>query len=294
VKIHNYRRQRTLRRAVELAGIGFLTGAQIRVRFQPAPPSSGVVFVRTDLCPAVCLPAEINHVSGTARRTTLGEPPATVGLVEHALAALAGLRIDNCRVELDGPELPGLDGSALGFVEALHEAGAQMQFAWRPILTVDQPVVVAGRDATLTLHPSKEEGLRISYFLDYGPFSPLGRQTHSEYITPETFSAELANCRTFLLEAEAVELRRQGVGRRTTTQDLLIFGPKGPIDNRLRFANEPARHKVLDLVGDLSLLGADLQGHVVAYRSGHPLNVELVRVLSRCQVRPNGGVRQAA
>jgi UDP-3-O-acyl-N-acetylglucosamine deacetylase len=125
----------------------------------------------------------------------------------------------------------------------------------------------------------------VSYFLDYGLRSPIGRQVHTQVVTPGSFAQELAGCRTFILESEATELRRQGLGTRTTASDLLVFGPRGPVNNRLRFANEPARHKVLDLVGDLSLLGADLRGHVVAYRSGHPLNVELVRVLHQRQAR---------
>src|SRR5437879_10254375 len=116
VRIHNLRPQRTLRRPVEVAGVGFLTGAGVRIRFVPAPPSTGVVFVRTDLSPHVSIAAHVSQVTGTARRTTLGRPPAEVSLVEHVLAALAGLRIDNCRVELDAPEPPGLDGSARGFV----------------------------------------------------------------------------------------------------------------------------------------------------------------------------------
>src|SRR5262249_43057165 len=108
----------------------------------------------------------------------------------------------------------------------------------------------------------------------------IGRQSHTQQVTPELFANDLANCRTFLLESEAVELRRQGLGARTTTADLLVFGRSGPIHNQVRHANEPARHKVLDLVGDLSLFGQDLRGHVVAYRSGHPLNIELVRALT--------------
>jgi UDP-3-O-acyl-N-acetylglucosamine deacetylase len=132
----------------------------------------------------------------------------------------------------------------------------------------------------LTLHPGVDE-LKITYLLDYGLASPLGRQIHTEVITPARFAAGLAGCRTFILEAEAEEFRRRGWGARTTTADLLVFGSRGPIHNHVRYADEPARHKVLDLVGDLSLFGHDLCGHVVAYRSGHPLNVELARDLSR-------------
>ncbi|HLN32994.1 MAG TPA: UDP-3-O-acyl-N-acetylglucosamine deacetylase [Gemmataceae bacterium] len=277
---YSYRYQRTIARPVELIGVGFLTGASVRLCFRPAPPSTGVVFVRTDLRPSVQIPARVEQVTGTQRRTTLGHPPAQVALVEHVLAALAGLRIDNCYVELNAPEPPGLDGSAQRFVEALWRAGVVLQPARRTILCVDASVVVSQGGATLALYPPFRDELKISYALDYGMTAPIDRQLYTQVVTPQSFTNELAGCRTFLLESEAVEFRRQGLGARTTAADLLIFGRSGPINNSLRCANEPARHKILDMVGDLSLLGADLRGHLVAYRSGHPLNVELVRVLT--------------
>jgi UDP-3-O-acyl-N-acetylglucosamine deacetylase len=219
-----------------------------------------------------------------------------VSLVEHVLASLAGLHIDNCRVELDAPEPPGLDGSALRFVQALIRAGVELQSAWRPVWGVDRPVTVSHRDATLTLHPAEDydPGLRISYILEYDAFTYPGRQSHTERLTPGSFIENLAACRTFVLEEEVEMLRRQGIGLRTTPADLLVFGPRGPIDNTLRHANEPARHKVLDIVGDLALLGVDLCGHVVAYRSGHPLNIDLARTLCRSAAETVGRERQVA
>jgi UDP-3-O-acyl N-acetylglucosamine deacetylase len=288
VRRHAYRYQRTILRPAEVWGVGFLTGATVRLRFRPAPPDTGVVFVRTDLRPPAQVPAHIGLVTGTRRRTTLGHPPAQVGLVEHVLAALAGLRIDNCLVELNAPEPPGLDGSSRQFVASLLEAGIQLQGSRRAVYGVDRPVVLAAGSATLALHPAESE-LYLTYFLDYGPCTPLARQIHTQEVTPGSFAQELAACRTFILESEAAELRRQGLGARTTVADLLVFGPHGPIGNQLRWANEPARHKVLDLVGDLSLFGADLCGHVVAYRSGHPLNVELVRTLHQQRQGTEGG-----
>jgi UDP-3-O-acyl N-acetylglucosamine deacetylase len=279
VRIYGERSQRTIARPAEVSGTGFLTGAAIRLRFVPAPPSCGVVFVRTDLRPRAEIPARVTRVTGTRRRTTLGHEPAQVGLVEHVLAALAGLRIDNCFVELNAPEPPGLDGSAQAFVDALLDAGVVRQGERRPVWCVGEPVVLQSSGATLAIHPCEHGSLTLSYFLDYGPGAPIARQVHTQSLTPAGFACDLAPCRTFILESEAAELRCQGIGSQTTAADLLVFGPHGPIDNTLRFANEPARHKVLDLVGDLSLLGADLCGHVVAYRSGHPLNVELVREL---------------
>jgi len=286
VRRHTDRQQRTLGRPAEVRGVGFLTGADVRLRFLPAPPSSGVVFVRTDLRPRATVAAHIDQVTGTRRRTTLGHPPAQVGLVEHVLAALAGLRVDNCVVELNAPEPPGLDGSAGAFVDALLAAKAVLQPAWRPVLGVTELVTVTADGASLALGPGRSDQFVVSYFLDYGSCSPLGRHTCTRRITPQTFAHELARCRTFLLEQEAAELRRQGVGLRVTTSDLLVIGPHGPIDNQYRYADETARHKVLDVVGDLALLGADLCGHVVAYRSGHPLNIALLRALTEVAVQP--------
>jgi UDP-3-O-acyl N-acetylglucosamine deacetylase len=289
----SYRYQRTIGGPIEVEGVGFLTGASVRLRFRPAPPETGVRFVRTDLPARPQVPAHIDNVTGTQRRTVLGRGPSQIGLVEHIMAALAGLRVDNCLVELDAPEPPGLDGSARGFVELLHGASAVVQPARRAVWTTDTPLIVRNKGATLALHPAEDEHLRISYALDYGALSPIVAQSHTQVITPTSFTTELAGCRTFILESEAELLRRQGLGARTTTADLLVFGEHGPINNRLRFANEPARHKVLDLVGDLALLGHDLRGHLVAYRSGHALNVELVRVLAR-QLQGNCCMRRAA
>lgn len=277
----SYRHQRTLARSVETCGVGFLAGADVRLSFHPAPPSTGVVFRRTDLHPRVEIPAQIAQVTGTHRRTTLGHAPGEVTLVEHVLAALAGLRIDNCYVDVDGNEPPGLDGSSRTFVDALLSAGAVIQQAHRGIWAVSRTVLVSAGGATLALHPGHDASLKISYFLDYGPRAPFAPQTHTTVLKPESFINELASSRTFLLEAEAQEMRRQGIGLRTTAADLLVLGPNGPIENQFRSANELARHKILDIVGDLSLLGHDLCGHVVAYRSGHPLNIELVRLLTR-------------
>jgi UDP-3-O-acyl N-acetylglucosamine deacetylase len=286
------RAQRTIAAPAEVAGIGYLTGARVRLRFLPAPPSSGVVFVRADLRSRPQIPAHVSCVTGTQRRTTLGHAPAQVSLVEHVLGALAGLRIDNCVVELDAPEPPGLDGSCQAFVDALYDAELVLQSASRVSWSVDESLLVTAGGATLALHPAEGPGLRMTYFLDYGLTSPIARQSHTIELTPSTFAEQIACCRTFLLEEEAIEMRRQGFGKHTTPRDLVVFGPHGPIDNQLRFANEPARHKVLDMIGDLSLLGADLCGHVIAYRSGHPLNVEMVRALY--QRLPGCGVTRAA
>jgi len=281
------RRQRTLARQVEISGIGFVTGTPVTLRLKPAPAESGLVFRRTDIRAMEPIPARAEHVTGTARRTTLGRGPNQITLAEHILAALAGLRVDNCLLEIDGPEPPGLDGSSLAFVNAIMEAGIVLQSAWKSIWTVPEPVVLKNDGATLGFYPSASETLRISYLLDYGNGSPIPPQVYTENLTPEVFHRELAGCRTFVLEEEALALQSQGIGRHLTASELLVFGKCGPIHNRLRKPNEPARHKMLDLIGDLALTGLGLAGHLVAYRSGHPLNIEMARTIGRI-ARMNG------
>ena len=283
MRVIGYRYQRTLAGPATVAGVGFVTGRRVVARFHPAPPESGLAFRRTDLPHDVYVPARADRVTGTQRRTTLGPPEAGITLAEHVLAALAGLRIDNCLIELDGPEPPGLDGSSAGFVNALLTAGVVNQPARRPICTVDETVLVRGPGASLALHPNDDPAdpeLRASYRLDYGFGAAIPPQTHTASVAPATFAHDIAACRTFLTEPEAHALRSQGIGRHLRPADLLVFGARGPIENRTRFADEPARHKVLDLIGDLALCGFDLAGHVVAYRSGHALNVQLARALS--------------
>jgi UDP-3-O-acyl N-acetylglucosamine deacetylase len=289
VRIIGYRHQRTLAGAVGVSGVGFITGTPVTARFLPAPPDSGIAFRRVDLPGSPEVVARADSVTSTNRRTTLGPPETGVTLVEHALAALAALRIDNCVVELDGPEPPGLDGSAEEFVDALLSTCPQNQPARRAIYALaegEKPVIVRAPGATLALHPLTDTNteLHASYLLDYGHGSPIAPQIHTTTIDPASFIFDLACCRTFLTEAEAAGLRAQGIGRHLHPADLLVFGARGPIDNRVRFADEPARHKILDLIGDLALCGFDLAGHLVAYRSGHALNVELARTLAALAV----------
>lgn len=281
-----FRPQRTLARSVTVSGVGLLSGDRVRVRFRPAPPDFGLVFVRTDFRQPVRIAAKYAHVTGTHRRTTLGLPPHQITLVEHVLAALAGLRIDNCQVEVNGDEPPGLDGSAGRFANALLGAGIIAQQAQHVLWTVSEPITVQQGEANLTISPAENHELQISYVLDYGPGCSIVRQKHVQTITPESFARELANCRTFVLEHEADTLQSQGIGLHITPADLLVFGEHGPIDNELRYANEPARHKVLDIIGDLALLGRDLRGKITAHRSGHPLNIELVRKLGKMLPQP--------
>jgi UDP-3-O-[3-hydroxymyristoyl] N-acetylglucosamine deacetylase/3-hydroxyacyl-[acyl-carrier-protein] dehydratase len=273
------RPQQTIAREAEVRGVSFLAGLDVRLRFRPSKPGEGVVFVRTDLPGAPAVPALVEYVVPRQRRTALQRGEAVVEMVEHVMAALAGMRVDNCVVELDGPETPGCDGSSQTFADALEAAGVVEQSASRDVLVIDRPVAVRDGNATLTAYPGTPGRLILTYGLDYGDHTPIGRQSIFVDVTPGSFREEVAAARTFLLASEVEGLRKAGIGLRTTERDLLIFGPEGPINNTLRFPDECARHKLLDMLGDLALAGVDLAGHVVAHRSGHSLNAEMARKL---------------
>ncbi|MEX0717994.1 MAG: UDP-3-O-acyl-N-acetylglucosamine deacetylase [Planctomycetaceae bacterium] len=277
-----HRPQRTIRRDALCAGIGFFNNRDVTVRFHPAPADHGVVFLRTDLPGAAPIPAHIEYAVERHRRTALERDGVAVEMVEHVLAALAGLRIDNCLVELDAIEPPGLDGSAMPYVAALLDAGIVAQDRPRAALVIDKPLEVdsACDGGRILAEPPAEDEFIIEYSLDYGPGSPVPASRYESEITPDTFAAEIASARTFILEAEVAALRAAGYGARTTARDLLVFSPDGTlVDNELRMPDECARHKLLDCIGDFALLGCDLRGRIRAERSGHRLNRELVRRL---------------
>lgn len=200
-------------------------------------------------------------------------------MVEHVLAVLFGLGVDNCEIGVDAREMPGCDGSAQVFAEAILSAGLAEQDRGTVPCVVGRPVRVESQDTWIEAAPSPEGRLELHYVLDYEQAPVIGRQEFGLVVSPESFRAHLASARTFALEAEAEHLRSRGLGLRTTYRDLLVFDESGPIDNRLRFPDECVRHKLLDLVGDLALAGRPLLGRIRACRSGHRLNAELVRAL---------------
>lgn len=273
------RTQHTLARPVSVRGVGYWSGQEVRVEFRPAPVGAGRFFVRDDLPGSPRIPAESASRTDAQRRTVLATDEADVEMVEHVLAALAGLEVDNCEIGVTSAEMPGLDGSAAAFVEAIAQAGLTSQAALvRPIM-VERPLRCGDADKWIEVRPPMGDRLSIEYRLDYGADSPIGSQWLVTDVDPMAFIAELAPARTFLLKQEADALIERGLGAHVSPDELLIFGPDGPIGNQLRFDDECVRHKVLDVVGDLALAGRPIVGHVVAYRSGHQLNGQLVAEL---------------
>lgn len=284
------RRQQTLARPAVVVGFGYWSGHDVSVEFRPAASGTGIVFIRRDLTPHRRIPALVAQRIEIPRRTTLAADGATVEMVEHILAALAGLQIDNCEVWVDSQEMPGCDGSAEAFVTALAAAGTREQDAPRQQLIVDRVTRVGSDDVWVEARPATTSGLTIQYKLHYPHAPAIGRQTIERPVTPEVFRRDLAPARTFILATEAEQLLKQGLCHRSTCTDLLVFDEAGPIHNALRFPDECVRHKALDLVGDLALAGCDLVGHVTAHCSGHRLNAELVAAL----LAPSAALRRSA
>jgi UDP-3-O-[3-hydroxymyristoyl] N-acetylglucosamine deacetylase len=275
------RPQATLARAVQRQGVGLHSGAIATVNLHPAPPGRGRYFVRTDLPERPVIPARLEAVDQTLLSTELRQQGAAVRTVEHLLAALVGLGIDNVRLEINGPEVPLLDGSALGWVEAIQSAGVIPQGERPSPLTVTQPLSVQDGDAWVAAFPDRVT--RLTYGIDF-EVAAIGRQWLSWIPTEdpwaeEGFATAIAPARTFGLAHQIEYLQGQGLIQGGSLENALVCGHAGWLNPPLRFDNEPVRHKLLDLIGDLSLLGGVPQAHIVAYKASHRLHVELARAI---------------
>ncbi|MEW4487512.1 UDP-3-O-acyl-N-acetylglucosamine deacetylase [Thalassoglobus sp. JC818] len=275
------RRQRTIARTAKVSGYGLFGGIDVSLEFCPADPDVGIVFERTDLTSAATIPALIEFVVPQSRCTMIQSPGGSVQVIEHVMAALAGLQIDNCLVRIDAPEPPACDGSSQAFVEALLSADIVEQDVSRACVELTETLVVVEDDFVgIGAQPPRQREYEIGFLLDYGD-GPISQQSDSFVLTPEVFIQEIASCRTFVLESEVRELQKQGIGKRSTPQNVLVFGEDGIVENSLRFENECARHKILDCIGDFALLGCDLAGRFVATRSGHRLNHAMIRAIRK-------------
>lgn len=282
-------RRRTLGAEAVAEGVGLFTGAPCRVVMRPARAARGVWMAsggaRIEGTVAALSGAPVHPalaaMGGGGRSTNLAAGGARALTVEHLLSALAGLGITDAEVELSAEEVPILDGSALEFVRAIGETvelGVQGAGEIEPV-TLREPVVAQRGEASITASPRQAPGWSVRYELDYGPGAPLGAQSAAWDGSPEAYARDIAPARTFCTDQEAVAMRAAGLFGHLSAREMLVLGPHGPVDNALRFDNEPARHKLLDVVGDLALVGRPIQADVVARRSGHALNHELARLL---------------
>lgn len=274
------RNQHTIASTCEVGGRGYWGGRQVTVRMHPAPVDTGIVFCRTDLADHPTAVANTSTVSAISFRSNLKIADAKVCMIEHLMAALSGLEIDNCLVEIDGEELPGLDGSSLAYVEALQPAGLIIQAAAKPRVVIDQVIRVRRDDTWIEARPNGRPTATYEYRLDYGTRSPIPTANYSIDLTPHRFVQQIASARTFVTADQAASLQASGLATHVTTSDLIVFDESGPVDTRLRFPDECARHKTLDMIGDLALAGVDLIGHIVSNKGGHVLNGLLARQIA--------------
>lgn len=271
------RRQWTLARPVSFAGISLHAGQLVRLTLLPAPPGAGRCFVRTDLPGRPVVPALVDRVVETTLSTTLGEGGVRVATVEHLMAALWALGISNVTIELDGPELPILDGSAQPYVEAILRSGRVAQGAPRRVIALADRLEVEVGDRSVLYQGGELAGVEVTCVVDYS-HPHAGAQLFEGRVDERVFVRELAAGRTFCLHHEVEAMWAAGLALGGSLENALVIGEDGPL-NPKRYPDEPVRHKVLDLLGDLALCGFDWQGSVVAAKAGHPLHVELARKL---------------
>jgi UDP-3-O-[3-hydroxymyristoyl] N-acetylglucosamine deacetylase len=260
--------QRTLRRQISCVGIGLHSGNKVTLSLKPAPVDYGIRFRRTDLG-ALEVPATVNHLAGIQLATGLARNEVSVETVEHLLAALVSSNIDNVLIELNSPEVPIMDGSAAPFIYLIQEAGVKRQSAARKYLKIVRPIAISRGDKRIALYPS--EHFKVTYSISYD--HPLLRhQSRTLRITEDSFVEEIAPARTFTFLKDVEMLRQNGLALGGSLENAIVLGETGVLNNALRFADEFVRHKILDAVGDLALVGYPVIGHLVAHRAGHALH----------------------
>ncbi len=270
--------QRTLQTVATCEGIGLHTGQPVRVCLRPAPANSGVVFKRVDLPAAPTIEAKPANIVDVHHATTIGKGGVKVRTIEHLMAAFAGMGLDNVLVELHGEEVPVMDGSAAPFVEIIRKAGLRRQMVPRTYLKVKERLVVEAERRSIQIVPS--ERLQVIYTMRFD-HPLLGEQSVAFDISRDTFIREIAGCRTFGFLKDVEELRRRNLALGGSFDNAVVIGDGGVVNGDLRFRDELVRHKVLDLLGDLYLLGKPVLGTVIAHSAGHLLHTRLVQEIQR-------------
>ncbi|MHC4267977.1 MAG: UDP-3-O-acyl-N-acetylglucosamine deacetylase [Planctomycetota bacterium] len=279
--------QRTVSRVVEYSGIGLFTGKEVEVRFKPSPANTGIVFVRTDIEGYPKVPANIETLSGSKRLISIEKDKVEVKSVEHVMAALAGLGIDNIEIEVNSNEVPAGDGSSLLFMQLLKGTGIRSLETPKNTFYLKEELKVSNDEASIIALPY-DKGLSLSYILDFnGSF--LNRQCFEIELTEDNFSTQIAPARTFGLSTVIDEYKKKGWGKGVTDENSLILQKDGTITKpismapaELRFPNECIRHKVLDIIGDLYLTNLTLYARIVATKSGHYLNTCMAEKILEC------------
>jgi UDP-3-O-[3-hydroxymyristoyl] N-acetylglucosamine deacetylase len=265
----------TIHRPVTASGVGLHSGVPVSIRILPAPFSTGIVFVRTDL-DNFQVPASWRHVARVSYATSLMRQGVLISTTEHLLSVLYSMGVDNAYIEIDNLEVPILDGSGQPFVRLLEEAGIRQFRRKRRYLRIRRPVSVEDKGKRISILPA--DGFRLTCDTDYQP--PVGRQSLELEVTPERYAAEIAFARTFGWESDLNQMRNMGLIRGASLENAVCFTDNGVLNPEgLRASDECCRHKALDLIGDLALLGRPLLGHVIAERAGHAMHAALVKTI---------------
>ncbi|MDD3726197.1 MAG: bifunctional UDP-3-O-[3-hydroxymyristoyl] N-acetylglucosamine deacetylase/3-hydroxyacyl-ACP dehydratase [Candidatus Ratteibacteria bacterium] len=270
--------QKTIERSVEIEGIGLHTGEKSRLIFYSASVDTGIIFIKKCGPKNEMIRPVIDNLLDTTkfpRRTSIGNENVQIHTIEHLLSALYSMEIDNILIEIEGNECPGLDGSAKPFVEILKKAGTKELNKKRNVFVIKEPIYISENNSHIIALPSNE--FRISYILDY-PDTAIGSQYASYSITPEIYEKEIAPARTFCLREEIEPLKKMGLGKGSDYKNTLVIDRSGEIiNNQFRFDNEPVRHKINDLIGDIALFGSSISGHIIGIKSGHSLNTRFIK-----------------
>ncbi|TWU45127.1 UDP-3-O-[3-hydroxymyristoyl] N-acetylglucosamine deacetylase [Novipirellula aureliae] len=274
------RNEHTIAVSCEVRGQGYWSGRDVCVMMNPAPAGTGICLIRTDLESAPRCQATVANRHDANLRTNLQNGEARFEMVEHLMAAFVGLEIDNCYVEIDAEELPGLDGSSAAYVESLRHAGLIIQSPAKRRLVVRERLYASAGTSWIEITPSPDGAVSYEYRLSFDDQTPIPPQSFSLRMSPHRFIREVAPARTFVTEEQAMTLRSQGIASHVTNQDLLIVGKNGPIENSYRYPEECARHKLLDLIGDLALTNVEVVGNIVSYRGGHSLNGRMAQQIA--------------
>ena len=262
----------TVKQEFKLSGVGLHLGKNATLKVIPAKPGTGRYFARVDLPDAPLIPARVEAVGQTTLSTELQTASAKVRTVEHLLAALVACGVDDARIEIDGEELPLLDGSAKNWCEAIARVGVTADSAPRSTITLEEPIWIREHDSFVAAIPAPQT--RFTYGIDF-PYQAIGNQWHSWNPAEESFAREIAPARTFGFAEQIEKLQQAGLIKGGNLSNALVCSDRGWINPPLRFTNEPARHKLLDLVGDLSLLGQLPTAHTIAYKASHKLHIQL-------------------
>ena len=273
--------QHTLQNVIEFSGIGLHTGCPVNVRILPSDADTGIRFLRKDLPGSPFIKAVSANVISTSYATTIGSRGASVSTIEHLMAAFYGLGVDNAIVELDGPEVPIMDGSAADFIAMMESTGLEALPALRQYLVIKKPIRVSEDDKYIYLLPADDMEFTIDYSIDFA-HTFLNKQSFARLFSRDTFTKELGSARTFGFLKDVETLRANGLARGGSLENAIVISDNSILnEGGLRYPDEFVRHKVLDMMGDLALVGAPVIGHLVAYRSGHSLNHKLAqKVLS--------------